>query len=81
MASVTAPRSATSTLAPGWTLEQLTKEEFRNLAGPTMRVALGIKAHSGWVAMVVLGKGNGELQVVDRRRMYPVEGQEASWAK
>lgn len=45
-----------------------------------MRVAFGIKAHSGWAAMVVLGTGGGELQVVDRRRLDLVEKNEA-WAK
>ncbi len=46
-----------------------------------MKVAFGIKAHSGWAALVVLGTRSGELQVVDRRRMELVEKDEASWAK
>ena len=46
-----------------------------------MKVAFGMKAHSGWAALVVLGNHNGELQVVDRRRMELVENDEASWAK
>jgi hypothetical protein len=46
-----------------------------------MRVAFGLKAHSGWAALVVLGRNSGELQVVDRRRVELVEKQEASWAK
>lgn len=46
-----------------------------------MKVAFGIKAHSGWAALVVLGRCNSELQVVDRRRMELVEKVEASWAK
>jgi hypothetical protein len=46
-----------------------------------MKVAFGIKAHSGWAALVVLGTPGGELQVVDRRRMELVEKGEASWAK
>lgn len=46
-----------------------------------MKVAFGIKAHSGWAALVVLGTSNGELQVVDRRRMELVEKDEESWAK
>jgi hypothetical protein len=46
-----------------------------------MRVAFGLRAHSGWAALVVLGMNNGELQVVDRRRVELVEKQEASWAK
>ena len=46
-----------------------------------MKVAFGMKAHSGWAALVVLGTRSGELQVVDRTRMELVEKQEASWAK
>ena len=46
-----------------------------------MKVAFGIKAHSGWAALVVLGKRSGELQVVDRSRLELVEKEEASWAK
>lgn len=46
-----------------------------------MKVAFGMKAHSGWAAVVVLGTPSGALQVVDRYRMELVEKQEASWAK
>src|SRR5438046_278271 len=46
-----------------------------------MRVAFGMKAHSGWAALVVLGIRGGELQVVERCRMELVEKDEASWAK
>jgi hypothetical protein len=46
-----------------------------------MKVAFGMKAHSGWAALVVLGSQSGELQVVDRSRMELVESDEASWAK
>ena len=46
-----------------------------------MRVAFGMKAHSGWAALVVLGTRGGELQVVERCRMELVEEGEASWAK
>jgi hypothetical protein len=31
-----------------------------------MKVAFGLKSHSGWAALVVLGNHAGELQVVDR---------------
>jgi hypothetical protein len=48
---------------------------------PTMQVAFGMKAHSGWAALVVLGRRNGALQVVDRRRMELVEPKDTSWAK
>jgi hypothetical protein len=46
-----------------------------------MRVALGLKAHSGWAALVVLGRGGRRLQVIDRRRLELVEEGEAHWAK
>ena len=46
-----------------------------------MKVAFGMKAHSGWAALIVLGTERGELRVVDRRRMELVEKDEASWAK
>ena len=43
-----------------------------------MEVALGTKAHSGWAALVVIAKRNGEYVVVDRRRIELVEDE---WAK
>ena len=43
-----------------------------------MKVAFGMKAHSGWAALVVVGKRDGDLVVVDRRRVELVEEQ---WAK
>jgi hypothetical protein len=43
-----------------------------------MKVAFGMKAHSGWAAMIVLGTRSGELQVLDRRRIELVEDE---WAK
>ena len=43
-----------------------------------MRVAFGLKAHSGWAALVVIAKENGEYVVVDRRRLELVE---ETWAK
>lgn len=46
-----------------------------------MKVAFGFKAHSGWAALVVLGAGSGRLEVVDRRRVELVTGDEAGWAK
>ena len=46
-----------------------------------MRLALGLKAHSGWAALVVLGTPDGELHVVDRRRIELVEEADAQWAK
>lgn len=46
-----------------------------------MRVAFGMKAHSGWAAMVVLGRRSGEIQLLDRCRLELVEKDHASWAK
>jgi len=43
-----------------------------------MKVAFGMKAHSGWTALVVLGDHDGGLVVVDRRRIDLVEDE---WAK
>ena len=43
-----------------------------------MKVAFGMKAHSGWAALVVVGKRDGEFVVVDRRRLELVEDE---WAK
>ena len=43
-----------------------------------MNVAFGLKAHSGWAALVVVGKDGDETVVVDRRRIELVE---ARWAK
>ena len=46
-----------------------------------MHVAFGLKAHSGWAALVVVGQHDGTLAVVDRRRLELVDRDEASWAK
>lgn len=43
-----------------------------------MKVAFGFKTHSGWAALVVLGKQAEDLVVVDRRRIELVE---ETWAK
>jgi hypothetical protein len=43
-----------------------------------VRVAFGLKAHSGWAALVVVGKDDGDYVVVDRRRIELVE---ETWAK
>ena len=43
-----------------------------------MKVALGFKAHSGWAALVVLGKSDGEFVIVDRCRVELVEEE---WAR
>lgn len=46
-----------------------------------MILALGLKAHSGWAALVALGNDVGELRVTDRRRIELVEEADAAWAK
>lgn len=43
-----------------------------------MRVAFGVRAHSGWAALVVLGQQAGDFVLVDRRRMELVDD---VWAK
>ena len=43
-----------------------------------MKVAFGMKAHSGWVALVVAGICDADFTVVDRRRIELVEHE---WAK
>lgn len=60
--------------------------QSRQPAGPetapsAMKVAFGIKAHSGWAALVVVGTRGDELQVIDRRRIELVETADAWWAK
>jgi len=46
-----------------------------------VNVALGLKAHSGWAALVVIGSSGSELQVIDRRRLELVEARDSHWAK
>jgi hypothetical protein len=46
-----------------------------------VRIALGLKAHSGWAALVALGREGGDLRVVDRRRIELVGKADASWAR
>jgi len=43
-----------------------------------MKVAFGMKAHSGWAALVVVGTRDDDFAVVDRRRIELVEDE---WAK
>jgi hypothetical protein len=45
-----------------------------------MRVAFGFKAHSGWAALVTIGRLGKEYQLIDRRRIELVDEGE-SWAK
>src|SRR5919109_2070393 len=43
-----------------------------------MKVTFGLKAHSGWAALVVVGEHDGDMAVVDRRRIELVEDE---WAR
>ncbi len=43
-----------------------------------MNVAFGMKAHSGWAALIVVGKRGGDVAVVDRRRIELVD---EGWAR
>ena len=43
-----------------------------------MKIVFGLKAHSGWAALVVIGKHDDQFVVVDRRRLELVEEE---WAK
>jgi hypothetical protein len=47
----------------------------------TLKIAVGLKAHSGWAALVVIGMADNEFQVCDRRRLELVEPGDADWAK
>ena len=46
-----------------------------------MKVAFGLKAHSGWAALVVVGLAGNGFHVVDRRRIELVEDEDAPSAK
>jgi hypothetical protein len=46
-----------------------------------MHVGFGLKAHSGWAALVIVGRSGGGFSVVDRRRLELVDARDASWAK
>src|SRR5512146_323870 len=43
-----------------------------------MRIAFGLKAHSGWAALVAVARRDGDFEVADRRRIDLVE---EAWAK
>jgi hypothetical protein len=46
----------------------------------TPRVAFGLKAHSGWSVLVVLGEREVGYEIIDRRRISLLEEDTASWA-
>jgi hypothetical protein len=45
-----------------------------------VRVAFGLRAHSGWAVLVAIGGAPGKLEVVDRRRIELVVDGDAEWA-
>lgn len=45
-----------------------------------MKAAFGIKAHSGWAALVLVGVPGGETRILDRHRVEMIEPDEP-WAK
>ena len=45
------------------------------------QVAFGVKAHSGWAALVALAERGAQLEVIERRRLAVVDAKEAAWAK
>ena len=45
------------------------------------KLALGLRAHSGWAVLVALASTKGELEVVDRRRIELIDPGDAFWAK
>jgi hypothetical protein len=49
-------------------------------AAVAAQVAFGLKAHSGWAALVVIGRSDDGYRVVDRRRIELV-GPHDQWAK
>lgn len=46
-----------------------------------MRICLGLKAHSGWAALVALGRDKGDPVVVDRRRIELADPADGEWAR
>ena len=44
-----------------------------------MKVAFGLKAHSGWAALVVAGNPKNSPQIIDRRRIELVEKENPSY--
>jgi hypothetical protein len=46
-----------------------------------MKVALGLRAHSGWAALVSLGAPGSGLEVLERARLELVDAADAAWAK
>jgi hypothetical protein len=46
-----------------------------------MRLALGLKAHSGWAALVAVGRDQSGIKIVERTRLELVAVEDTEWAK
>jgi len=46
-----------------------------------MDAALGLRAHSGWAALVALGRVGSELRLIERRRVELIDSGDEYWAK
>lgn len=46
-----------------------------------MKVAIGLKAHSGWAALVAIGASQDEPVLIERSRMELVAPDDVDWAK
>src|SRR2546421_11697588 len=46
-----------------------------------MKVAIGLKAHSGWAVVVVVGRANDSLQLIERSRIELVRAQDTPWGR
>jgi len=44
------------------------------------QVAFGLKAHSGWAALVALRERGRALEIVERRRLALIDAKDATWA-
>jgi|ERR1043166_507314 hypothetical protein len=61
-----------------WFCGTFPAEMMKHLNTQTPEAAFGLKAHSGWAALVVLGMYEGKLQVIERTRLTLVDD---DWAK
>ncbi|MFL6662000.1 MAG: hypothetical protein ACJ8G7_07455 [Rhizobacter sp.] len=46
-----------------------------------MKAAIGFKPHSGWAAVVVVGRDGGSLHLVERSRIALVDEPDDAWAR
>src|SRR5258708_35977273 len=44
-----------------------------------MHIALGLKAHSGWAALVAIGRARNAFHVIDRRRIELISARDPDW--